>query len=887
MSQSIFRFCEVYRPDLLYGLRPLSAPRSPRLSPVGTFSRLRARAAVRCVWALAITPLGALAQEETELQKEAPCSLSISSVRIESVELDGKALEPGWSKAKKVGGFIQQSPDEGLDPTEQTYVRAAHDDKAIYFFIEALDRRPDEISAILTQRDLGSPSDWVEVWLNPQNDSQTGYKFAVNARGVQFDSRLSKGGAQEDVDFHAVWGSSVERSERGWTAELRIPFSELRYDRGAQSWDVQVSRSLARENERSVLCETPKRTTRPLLHMSKVTGLPKLPPSRALNLRPYALLGYELVGRQGEFQPRFGGDLKLSLGGSMSWQATVLPDFGQVEQDPSQLNLTAFEIFQAERRPFFLDGRENLTLPLSYKNFFNEQLYYSRRIGARPHIDFGYDSDQVSDYPQQSRILGASKLIGRTQGGLSYSLLNAVTGRETATFEDENGDFTERTVAAPTSFNIAKLNQEVQNGRGQLGFTGTHVHRFLDGALKEELVQDATTGAADFDLRFGDIGLQGQLVGSHLQGSRTAIDSVQRSPTNNLQRPDAPHLTYDPDATSMSGYGVALGGGIFDGGPWRGFWGGQIRSQGLNTNDLGFLQFSDQQKYEGVVEYRFDEPTRWYRRGDAHVAAWLESTGGPEIVSAGASVHHGFLFRNNTGFWAGTLRRASSLDPRMLRGGPAFLLPEASGYWWGTYSDGRKPWQFMLTGGGDIAEENSLDVHHVTLTGTFRPTSAIGFSVAPSFRTSKNDAQYVDTLSENEGDAYYLGALSSETYSLTLRASWAIALGLTLRVYAMPFVSAGRYAQFYRVTDPRAQRYEDRREVADYSGDDRFLSTELRSSVVLRWDYAPGSSAYAVWTHRQGDWNEQAGSVRASRDVSALLGSEATDVFMLKLDYFL
>src|SRR5690606_6559935 len=311
-----------------------------------------------------------------------------------------------------------------------------------------------------------------------------------------------------------------------------------------------VIRKLGRENEVSTLEPVPKAASRPLLHLAQLDGLSALPSAGSIHLRPYGLMGWESSGSEARIVPRAGGDVRLAVTSATTLHITAFPDFGQVEQDPSQLNLTAFEIFQQERRQFFLDGRENLELRLTYDDYFNDHLYYSRRIGAPPQVKLNYERDQVKDYPRVTTIVGAAKVVGRTPRGLNFSMLHAVTDAEAATL-DLHGVAAKAPVAPPASYNVARVRQELQGGRGFVGVVGTYTHRFLEDSLRDDLTSLAAVGGAEFDLRFGDYGLMGQALGTHISGTSEAVDKVQRSPTNNRQRPDAVHIDYDSTETSL------------------------------------------------------------------------------------------------------------------------------------------------------------------------------------------------------------------------------------------------------------------------------------------------------------------------------------------------
>jgi len=810
---------------------------------------------------------------------------SVRAVRVPtgSIRTDGRGDDPGWQAVPWHAGFVQRDPHQGALPSETTRVRIAFDEEALHVYIDALDRHPDRIRGLLTRRDTESPSDWVEVWLDTQNDRRTAYRFAVNARGVQLDSLLSEGGQVQDAAWDAVWQSATSSTTQGWSAELRVPFSQVRHDPHASSWGIQIVRQLSRKNEQSVFSPTPRTALRPLRYLARLTGLDALPPSTQFDLVPYGVLTQERHPRYHELAVRGGGDAHISLGSATSLHLTINPDFAQVTADPSELNLTAFETFLPERRQFFLDGQELFRMPLAFFNWNNETLYYSRRIGARPSRDLGLADDEIRRYPAETTILGAARVVGRTRHGLSYGLLQGVTARERAEVR-VNGVESRPLVAPTTSYTVARMRKELQRGASVVGAMVTNVHRQLTPELQDELVENATAGAIDFDVREGDVGVVGMLVGTQLTGSELAIDDVQRSSTHYLQRPDAEHLDYDPERPSLSGWGAELVGGKLGGAPWRASWGGRVRSPGLNPNDLGYMRRADQQHVFVWVQRLQDKPTDWYRFFSVDWGVWLDKTFGPEITGYGTSLGTWWHLPNNMTAQVGAIRTQEALDVSLLRGGPAFLRPGGFSGWWGVFSDNRKPWEVGATGDWAVLDDHALRTNRVSLVGTVRPVPSVMVSLEPSWHRSLDELQFVDN--EPPPDII-LGRLLRDTVWITARASWAIVLGLTLEVYVMPYVTGGVYRRFYRVVNPRAPRFEERIEPVAYNGDDRFLATEVRSNVVLRYDYCPGCSAYLVWFHEQSENRSDIDRVALDRGVGDLFAAPATDVVMLKLAHYL
>ncbi len=834
----------------------------------GLFSRYASTATIGCLLSLLAHRL------------EAKVPVIAQAIADGSIVLDGNEDEPAWSGANWYEDFVQRDPMEGAAPSEHTRIAIVFDSHAIYVYVRADDRQAARISASLTRRDRPSPSDWIEVWLAPQQDRRSGYRFAVNARGVLMDARLGEGGETQDVDWNGVWSAKVVRDASGWSAEFEIPFAEIRMEPSTR-WGINISRRIQRLNEESVLSPTPKMSPRVLGHVAELRGFDKVISRMPLSLVPYGLLGWQQNGTDGSSEFRIGGDLRLSLNAASTLEATVLPDFGQVESDPSQLNLTAFEIFLPERRPFFLEGRDTFRFPLALRNWQNETLFYSRRIGQRPGRDLGLDDSATVDYPNASRIYGAAKWLGRTSSGINFGILSAVTHSEFAQV-DLYGIRSRPLVAPPTSYSVARLRKDLDGGSSAIGLMATHVERAVNGDDRRYFVNRATAVAADLDWRDRNVGVTGHVLGTRLEGSSEALNTVQTSSTHYMQRPDAYHLHYDPARTSLGGWGAEIAGGKFDGAPLRGGVAVRARSPGLNPNDLGYMQRADTQLGELWIDWHLDQPTPFYRSFSFGTAVWLSKTFGPELTGSGVSIWSSARLHSNmvVGLWG--MRTIEALDVSLLRGGPAFTVPGSwMGSWW-LQSDDRGKTDFNFSGLWNSRDRDSYKRVQATFTVRLRPVSSLTFSAAPSLERSLDGLQYVNGDDPNR---IVLGRLVRTTGSLTLRVNWAMTPDLSLESYAMPYVSAGTYSQFYDVVAPRSANYASRLAPTNYDGDDRFVVGQVRSNLVLRWDYLPGSALYLVWAHEQNTDRNSTGRFSPFVDSYELLRAMSYDTLMLKLSY--
>ena len=439
---------------------------------------------------------------------------------------DGSCDEPAWATARAQGAFVQRQPLDGHAPTEATHVRFAYDDDALHLCVELGDRKPRQIQARLTRRDQGSTSDWVHVWLATQGGERTAYRFSVNAAGVQQDARLLDG-SNEDVAYDAVWDAAVRVHRQGWTAEVSIPFRQIFYTPHAPQLRVQVGRVLARKRETSFLFPYPRSATQPVRYFGALRGLRDLPAPVHAELLPYARGGFRLEEGRRTAELAFGGDAILGLSPALSLSLTLNPDFGEVEADPSELNLTERETYLTERRPFFLHGKETVDYTLRYNNQ-RDTLYYSRRIGQQPQVSLDVDDEDILDYPRETRILAATRLAGTTSDNVSVGMVQAVTAREHARVQTPEG-VRELPVAPPTNLGVARVTKELGGGRTVLGGMVTGVSRSPGAELDSDLPHSAATGGLDFQHREGEMVVLGKWFASHVAGSTESVRRLQES----------------------------------------------------------------------------------------------------------------------------------------------------------------------------------------------------------------------------------------------------------------------------------------------------------------------------------------------------------------------
>jgi hypothetical protein len=854
---------------------------------------------------------------------------SIRAVRATAPPIiDGRLTDEAWTGAPVAEGFTQRDPDEGRPASERTQIRIVFDDTAVYIGARMFDGEPGRIDRRLSSRDSDPDADRLTVYLDPLRDRLTGAIFRVSAANVQQDAALHND-SWWDNTWDAVWQSQVATDDDGWSAELRIPLSQLRFaslDR--QTWGINVERFVRRKNEYSWLEMVPKDQNGMASRMLDLTGLDGMRPRRSLELLPYVAGRAEFVQASSAGNPfndgsrAFGAaglDVKWGLSSNLTVSATVNPDFGQVEVDPAVVNLTAFETFFDEKRPFFLEGSQIFNNfgrggANDYWGFNNSepQIFYSRRIGRAPQLTATGD---YVDAPSATTILGAAKLTGKTSGRWSLGLLQAVTGEETA--RTSAAGVGGRAVVEPlTSYTVARVQREVGRRSG-LGFLATSVNRQLGTpAARDGLASQAFVAGADA-YWFVDADKQwvitGDLAGSRVAGTPTLIERLQRAPQRYYQRPDEPHVALDPTRTSLSGFKGRLNLNR-NSGLWRvnaALWAG---SPGWESNDLGFHSTGDRAGAHAVVWMQGITPRRFSRSRNMWVAKSWTWNYARELQSdnINGQVRNTFMNYWSVGANAGTRRRV--LDDRLTRGGPSAANP-GGGFWNVQGNTDSRRW---LSVSGNY-NNNWSDVggwsRNGSLSFSLKPSPRLTVSTGPQWNRTRTIAQYVTavtdaTATDTFGGRYVFGLLEQTQLTMTTRVSVIVTPAVSLQVFAQPLLAVGDYGDFKELARPRtydflhygatagsiaydslARAYAvDPDGAGDAPGftfdDPDFNFKSLRLNAVFRWEMKPGSALYAVWTRQQVD-EAHPGVFAPGRDARALLGARGDDVFLVKMAYWL
>ena len=836
--------------------------------------------------------------------------------------IDGRLDDPAWATASIADAFTQQSPEPGRAASQRTEARVVVDGDAIYVAMRLHDSAPDSIVATLARRDYTGYSDWAHLIIDSFHDRRTAFHFTVNPAGVKRDGFIS--GDQEwseDYGWDAVWDVSTRRDSAGWTAEFRIPLSQLRFAGGngtndGAAWGIQFARDVARRGERSYWAPITPDAGTYVSSFGTLTGVPVREAKRRLEVAPYAVARAQRsnadVGNPLRPASRqtaaIGADFKVGLTSDITVTGTVNPDFGQVEADPSQVNLSGAEILFAERRPFFIEGLDLFQYNLSWGDwqFGNEQLFYTRRIGRTPQLDFP-ESAQNTSMTDFTRLLAAGKLSGQS-GPWRIGVLSAATAEETGRYTHPGG--TARQVLEPlTHYGVFRLGRAFGEGHSQVAVVGTTTNRRLEQASVDVLHSSAYTGGVEARYRFGggNYGLAGYLFGSRVAGSPAALARTQTSFHHLFQR-DPVRLGLDSSATSLSGLASEVRFSKNGGGRSRAGFSAHVVTRGFDVNDLGFITRSSFASTTGWVGRSRSDPTKHTRLWHSFVNYWaLRGLGGPEQI-AGINWWNRVQLQNYWELFGAVEYHLHGASISMLRGGPAMRTPAraTASYQLRTDQRRRANWQLDLGGSPRAADGSWMASFGPGL--TVRPADRAEVQLQPSVEWRRTGTQFIDSPETAGGVRYLVGDLRQRTASLTARASLAFTPTLTVQAYAQPFVSTGRFLRAGEVVNPMAARAADRvrfyaASEADPGADGErvtyrtsggsvtldnpdFSIASLNANVVLRWEYRAGSTVYAVWSQGRSDDGHDGGAGLGTLH-RELWRAPATNVVLVKWAHYL
>jgi hypothetical protein len=857
-----------------------------------------------------------------------------------AVALDGRLDEAAWATASPATGFVQRGPTPGAPASQATEARVLYDGAHVYVGMRMHDTDAGAIRAPLGRRDADLSTDQAFVAFDSFHDRRTAYLFAVNPAGVQLDVLLYNDGQNEDDSWDAVWDVATTRDADGWTAEFRIPLSQLRYGAtdGEQTWGLEFGRDIQRTGEDTFWAPLLPGVDGTVSRFGTLGGLRGLRAPRRFEVVPYvaaqAVRAPDTRAPGGpadpyyastDAEPRVGLDLKYGLSSNLTLTATVNPDFGQVESDPAQVNLGGFELFLEERRPFFVEGADIFSFgrARSFLSSNRPQLLYTRRIGRSPQrqgfvpSDVAGGSEQgvvYTDAPQQTTILGAAKVSGRV-GAVSLGALTAVTAREYgrySAFDGTGNPVTDgRSLVEPLS-NYSVVRARATLGRTLLGAAGTLVLRDLsDPAFPSLMPSQASVLEVDVEHALpGQWFASGILAGSHVSGSREAIVGLQRAFPRLFQRPDAGHVEVDTTRTSLQGltgeFALQKAGGEH----WFGSLSTAFTTPGFDSNSLGFQSRADDAYVGAVLVYSENRPRAWYRSYElvAYTSSGWNFDGDRTRTFVGGNTAVNF-----SNFWNGRIEGsvgARSVDDRITRGGPLALAPAGFDLNVNVNTDDRRPVSgYVQVYGGTneigyrgIGAETGLSV---------RPASNVTVGVYPGVSFSHVPRQFVTAFASPEatgtfGRRHVFAESDQAEFSMSTRVDWTFTPRLSLQLFARPFVSQGQYDVFKEVTAPGQLDFPTVEEAggtvtrgadgqvtvtpgdggAPYTLRPDFVVRALQGNAVFRWEYRPGSTLFFVWQQQRSGF-ESDGAFRLGRNLGDLANDPLQNVFLVKLTYWL
>jgi hypothetical protein len=847
-----------------------------------------------------------------------------------TVHIDGKLDDPVWAQVTPMTTFSQTVPHEGDPATERTEVRVAYDDAAVYVGARMLDSERGGVRGQLARRDADTEADRFEVAFDSYHDHNTAFVFSVNPSGVKADRVSGNDGFSSDGGWDPVWEAATRVDSAGWVAELRIPLSQLRYSTArTQVWGINFLRRIHRKAETDVFAYSRPTDRGYSSFFAHLVGIEALPHLRRLELLPYATMRQERIDPGAVGNPFNDGsrqiagagiDAKLGVTSSLTLDATINPDFGQVDADPAFVNLTAFEQFLDERRPFFVEGAD------IFNSFnANNQLFYSRRIG-RPPQGFADPRDGFVDQPDHATIIGAGKLSGRV-GKWSLGMLEATTAREYATVDSAGLRFRDD-VEPLTNYFVARGQRDWRSGADRLGFIGTAVNRSIGSESLEFLRRSAYVGGVDFGHRFARnvYNLTGSIVGSRIAGDTLAIQGAQRASSRYYQRPDAETNRYDANATSLSGWSGFLNLGKEAGDVQFGLF-ASATAPGFETNDAGFQTSADDISYSGFINRRWSKPnklTRFYFIGNNYT--YSENFDHVKTMLR-YNLNTAATFLNYWNADAHFTRQWRTLSDNLTRGGPLAEMPATWNVSGGLGTDTRR--RFSTYNGVSLAG-NEIDGWGFSYFASidFRPNTATTVSVQPGYNASNSKLQYVQSQADavataTFGRQYIMSEVEQHSLDLTTRVNVTFRPNLSLQLYAQPFIATGDYHEFKELERASSLDYfvygqsgastlqcfnakdqsigcDRQTDIAYYVGDSDgpgarrsvrinnrdFDSRSLVGNAVLRWEYRPGSTMFFVWSS-----NCSAGTgdprFSATDGVRRLCAGPSNNIFAIKANYWL
>ena len=863
--------------------------------------------------------------DETPTKYEKRVYTTASIANTEGISIDGYIDEAAWNVVEWTTDYVEFQPDVGTAPTEQTKMKIVYDDKNLYVAFKCYQADPSTIEKRMGRRD-DFPGDWVEINLGSYNDDRTAFSFTISASGVKGDEFISNNG-NFDGSWNPIWYADTKIDDEGWTAELRIPLSQLRFgNEEEQVWGLQSTRRYFNNEERSLWQPLPANPPGWVSEFGELRGITGIKPQKQLEIQPYTVSQLDTFEAEpgNEFRDgnnsnfTVGLDAKIGITNDLTLDLTVNPDFGQVDADPGAISLDGFEIFFPERRPFFVEN----------KNVFDfrvgggaDNVFFSRRIGRTPQGFTTTDASkgEFEEFPTNTTILGAAKFSGKTKDGWSIGLLESITDKEYAKITlntdpdvlnglEEVGEPREEIVEPLTNYLVGRVQKDFNDKNSYIGGIFTATNRKLEGNL-DFLRESAYTGGIDFKHNWKErkYYTTGKFTFSNVNGSEEAIMLTQTSLTHLFQRVDASHVEVDPTRTSLTGTGGSFEIGKGGGGNWRYNVGGNYRSPELELNDIGFLRQADQYTQYANVRRLWSKPTSWFRQANLGLNQFSRYDFDGNFNRIQYEMNGYVNWKNNWWTELGGAHIPRIYSNTVLRGGPRYRWNDEYFFYIFSGTDSRKKFNMHLGYVHSDATQNSSSLRRYVIRFFFQPLNSLNFRLVTEYEQSPNKTQYVTESIFNGTPRYITGEIDNESWSTTLRVNYNINPNLTIQYYGQPFIFKAKYSNFNYVNNPvakdlnqRVSLYgedqisfldgaysvdEDVDGTIDYSfGDPDFAFVQFRSNLVLRWEYIPGSEIFLVWSQGitgMGDVNNSFSNIIDNQ----LLSAKPQNTFLLKATY--
>ena len=856
-------------------------------------------------------------------------SLAIRSYRLsEPLVIDGVLNESVYSNPA-VTNFIQKDPDEGEPATEKTEVWILNDESNIYFSGRFSDSNPDSIDVTLMRRDNFVESDWFWIYIDPYNDDRTGFYFSVNPGGSICDGTLFNDDAM-DESWDGVWENKTTVDDKGWNVEIKIPFTQLRFKESEKMvWGVNLNRDIKRKHEMSFYVMVPKKESGFVSKFADIEGLDGIKPKQRFEILPYIVQKVQYLVhdendpfyKSNQYTTSFGADLKFSLGSNLNVDATINPDFGQVEVDPAIVNLSAFETFYEEKRPFFIEGSNIFIFGYGGANnnwgfnFSVPELFYSRRIGRAPQGNV--TTEGYVDYPNETRIIGAAKVSGKIDGSWTIGVLSSLTKRTFATIQSDEVGTVEEEVEPLTHYGVFRAQKEFNSGKQAIGMIFTTVNRDLtDENLKLQLGKHAYTFGLD-GWTFLDADetyvINGSVIGSFTQGTNEYLLKLQKQPYRYMQRPDKTYMPIDSSRSSIDGYFARVMLNKQKGNFYINAALGAI-SPGFEYNDLGSQWLADKINGHLVTGYRWFEPDGLFRTKNIYLAYSRTSDYENNVSRSGFFFNASGIFLN---FWGMRMNGSYNFDyvsTTLTRGGPKLNQSANYSINIGFDSDTREK---IIVSPFASYWQNEIGIaeYSVGIEFEWKPNSQISFSFEPEYYANITSNQWVGNFADQfavktYNTRYVFADLDQKTLSANIRLNWIFTPSVSLQIYIQPLFAVGNYANYKEITNPPALDFN------QYGGDGTQISYDeesmlytvdpdaggpaqsfsfnnldfnfksLRGNLVLRWEVLPGSVFYFAWTNNRVNSNNS-GDINLSNDFNDLINSEDDNIFLVKFSYWI